>query len=82
MSLVLALDIKNSISISLENDEILVASVLNQEASSCVVLYLFSASKISEKDWKAANSLLTPPCISASKYDIQSCIFISNHVYL
>ena len=81
MSLVLAMDIQNSIPVSLENGEILVASVLNQEASSRVVLYLFPASKVSEKDWKAANSLLTPPRIRAAKYEIQSCVVISNHVY-
>ena len=80
-SLVLAMDIKNSIPVSLENGEILVASVLNQEASSRVVLYLFPASKVSEKDWKAACSLLTPPRIRAAKYEFQSCVVISNHVY-
>ena len=80
-SLVLAMDIKNSIPVSLENGEILVASVLNQEASSRVVLYVFPTSKVSEKNWKAAYSLLTPPRIRTAKYEFQSCVVISDHIY-
>ena len=80
---VLEMDVKNSIPVSLENGEILVATVLNQEANCRIVVYLFEslASKSSGKGWKAAYSLLAPPHIRAAKYKIQSCVVISNHIY-
>ena len=77
------MDIKNLIPVSLENGEILVATVLNQEANCRIMIYLFESlsSKASEKGWKAAYSLLAPPRIRAAKYKIQSCVVISSHVY-
>ena len=80
---VLEMDIKNLIPISLENGEVLVATVLNQEANCRIIIYLFESlvSKSSGKGWKAAFSLLSPPRIRAAKYKIQSCVVISNHIY-
>ena len=77
------MDLKNSIPVSLENDEILLATVQNQEASCRIIIYLFESisSKASEKGWKAVCSLLKSPPIRAAKYKIQSCVVISNHIY-
>ena len=77
------MDLKNSIPVSLENGEILLATILNQEASCRIIIYLFESlsSKVAEKGWKAVCSLLKPPPNRAAKYKIQSCVVISNYVY-
>jgi len=80
----LQLDLKNSIPLSLENDEIILVSAINQktrqEVNSFIVAYLFPSSKVSGKSWKAVK-LSLPSCICATKYKIQSCIVMSNYIY-
>ena len=81
---VLRLDLKNSIPVSRKDDGIVLLSIINPEtrqANSYALIYLFPPSKVSEKDWKGASLQLPQPRIRTAKYEIQSCIMMSNYVY-
>ena len=77
--------LKNAVC-ALLNDGIIVVSVLDQltqHSSSRMTFHLFSQVKTAGKNWKVA-SLLLPSVLhshDSSKYQIQSCVVISNHVY-
>ena len=81
---VLRLDLKNSMPVLLKDDGIVLLTVINPEirlANSCVVVYLFPPSKVSEKDWKGASLSLPQLRIRTAKYEIQSCIIMSDHIF-
>ena len=82
----LQLELKNSIPVSYEKDGIILTSIQlyqeNRQTVPALVIYMLSQSKgtgserSSEKNWKAIKLRLR-----LSKYEIQSCIVISNYLY-
>ena len=78
--------LKNSVCTSYKNDGVIMISVLDQltqQASNHMTLHLFSQTKTTGKNWKMA-SLLLPTVLHSldkCKYQLQSCVVISDHLY-
>ena len=71
---------------ALFNDGIIVVSVLDQitqQSSNRMTFHLFSQDKVAGKNWRMASMLLPPVLhsLDSCKYQIQSCVVISDHLY-
>lgn len=80
------IQLKNSVFTSYKDDGIVVVSVLDQltqQASNHMTFHLYSQAKTAGKNWKMAY-LLLPTVLHDSdscKYQVQSCVVISDHLY-